>query len=498
MIKVIQIISVVLALNGYLLAQLDEDDLKQRIIQFQSQLTRLQSLTERYNNQQASNILMQAKKWFEEARESWQARKYREARVQFSEATRLLYQASRLLFYKPVLNMQNTLEEAIHRVEISLQKNNSRDVRYLLNKAREFQLKANRQLNLSDYVKGQEYLRIALHFARKAADLSEKTGDETIARFNYEEDFQNLQDLYRELYRSNSDNRQVNELLQKADSYLRKSKNLFGNNDERQAFLQLQIAEKLLFRAVDLADKKLENRSQRFMNNINSLRQYLNGIELSINYTDDIKARNFYNKASQLLAESENDYKNGRLDKAATKLLLAQRLANRALRFSDQVGNGETTQIKNRIDEIDRIIQLQKQKIEINDNKVINNLHKEAETLLQKARSKLESNDEEQAFQYIQLALRLVNRIDILIQRKNMQSQPAVPVDAEIQNLENELNTLHRNTDANETMHTRIQMLKALLKKAKNHYENEEIETTLELIRIIQSQLKLILDQARA
>ena len=136
--------------------------------------------------------------------------------------------------------------------------------------------------------------------------------------------------------------------------------------------------------------------------------------------------------------------------------------------------------------------------IEINDNKVINNLHKEAETLLQKARSKLESNDEEQAFQYIQLALRLVNRIDILIQRKNMQSQPAVPVDAEIQNLENELNTLHRNTDANETMHTRIQMLKALLKKAKNHYENEEIETTLELIRIIQSQLKLILDQARA
>ena len=47
-------------------------------------------------------------------------------------------------------------------------------------------------------------------------------------------------------------------------------------------------------------------------------------------------------------------------------------------------------------------------------------------------------------------------------------------------------------------MNNRIQILKALLKKAKNHYENEEIETTLELIRIIQSQLKLILDQARA
>lgn len=492
--KIVQILSIILFLSGSLLAQLDQDELGQRIRQFQSQLVRLQSLTERYNNQRAFDILSQTKNWFEKARESWQDRRYREAREQFKTATTLYRQASRLLFLKPVLNIQNTLDETIHKAEINLQKNESRDGQYLLNKAREFKLKANRQINLSNYLKGQEYLRIALHFASKAVEISEKMGGNSVEQFNYESELQNLQDLFKDLYRSNRDNRQINELLQKTDSYLRKSKNHYSNNDNRQAFYQLQVAEKLLFRAIDLSDKSLENKSQRFSNNLNSLQQFLNGIELSINYTDNIKARNFYNKAHRLLAEAEKDYENGKIDKARTKLLLAQKLANRALRFSDPGNELESATIKKRVDEIEKIIQLQKQKVEIKDNKVIKNLHKEAESLLQKARIEL-SNNKNQAFQSVQLALRLVNRIGLLIQRKNMQSQSVAKLDSEIRNLENRLNTL---LDLeNETIHPRIKLLESLLHRAKKHYENKEIETTLELMQIIQSQLDLILKRAR-
>jgi hypothetical protein len=495
--KTIIILSIVLILSGYLFAQWEQDELYQRIRQFQSQLNQLQSLTSRYDNERVYEILTQAKNWYERARGSWQDRKYRIAREQFKTAVILYRQASRLLFLKPVLNIQNTLDETIHKAEINLQKNESRDGRYLLNKAREFKLKADRQINLSNYLKGQEYLRIALHFAQKAFDLSEKAGGNAGERYNYEEELQNLQDLYRELYRLNSNNRQVSELLQKADSYIKESQNTFRNNDKRQAFYQLKIAEKFLFRAVDLSEKSSESRPQRFINNLNSMRQFLHGIELSINNNDNPAARKFYNKAKNLLIEAENDHQNGELDKAGTKLLLAQRLGNRVLNLIEPIGERKIFRIENRIDEIDRIIQLQKQKIENNDDIVIENLHKEAERLLKQARRNLENGHENQAFQTVQLTLRLVNRIDLLMHKEDLKSQSLAGLNKEIQNLENKLNTIHNSFDDSEKLQTRIQILKNLLQNAKNHYENNELETSLELVRIVQSQLKLILEKAR-
>ena len=495
--KFIHVIIIISVFSGFLFAQRDED-LGSRIRQFATQLTRLQTLAQRYENPAAAELLSQAVYRFNEARESWDARRLREAKTQFLQSVRLYNQASRLLFYKPALNMQNTLDEVIHRAEISLQKNDSREGRYMLNKARDFQLKANRQMNLSNYVKGQEYMRIAIHFARKAIEISERVEGNSTSRFNYEEELQHIQELYKELQRTNSNNRGVNELLQKADAYVKRAINYYENKDERKAFYQLQIAEKLLFRAIDMSENDLDNRPERFENNLNSLRQFLNSTELSLDNIDDADARKFYNQSMTLLTECEKDFENGDINKARTKLLLAQKLANRALRFTDSIREQETSRIENRIKEIERIIELQKQKINKEEHKVIFNLHKEAEELLQEAKRELDNNNETRAFQLVQLSLRLINRADFLLQRNDLTSHSESELTSIITDLDTKLNTLLTNNEIDNSIRTRIRLLLEMLSRAKNHYENHDFETTIEFIRIIQSQLNLILEQIRA
>ncbi len=185
--KIIHAIIIISLFSGFIYAQRDED-LGSRIRQFATQLIRLQNLAQRYDNPEAAQLISQAIFRLNQARESWDARRFREAKVQFYQSVNLYKQASRLLFYKPALNLKNNLDELIHKAEISLQKNDSRDGRYMLNRARDFQLKANRQINLSDYVKGQEYMRIAMHFAQKAIEIAERTRGDSIERYNYEEE----------------------------------------------------------------------------------------------------------------------------------------------------------------------------------------------------------------------------------------------------------------------------------------------------------------------
>ena len=494
--NIIKTIIFTLVLAGLVYAQRDED-LGSRIRQFATRLNRLQTLAQRYDNTKAAELLNRAVYWFNQARESWDARRYREAKIQFDQSVNLYNQASRLLFYKPALNLKNTLDDIIHKAEISLQKNDSRDGRYLLNKARDFQLKANRQMNLSDYVKGQEYLRIAIHFAQKAIEVAERTGGNSTERYNYEEELKHIQELYRELQRTNSDNRDVNELLQKADAYINRSKNLNEESNERQAFHQLQIAEKLLFRAIDLAENDLDNKPERFENNLNSLRQYLYSIELNLTHSDDINAKKFYNKAITLMQESEKDYENGDLEKARTKLLLAQKFANRALRFSDLSEGQETNRIENRIEEISSIIQLQKQKIDGEDNRVLLNLHSEAEDLLQQAKRELEKHNQIRAFQLVQLSMRLINRIDFILQKDNPGSVSDSEIANNIKDLDNKLNRLFSNENIDDFTKTRIQLLMEMLSRARNHYDKNDLITASELIRIVQSQFNLILEQNR-
>ena len=88
-------------------------------------------------------------------------------------------------------------------------------------------------------------------------------------------------------------------------------------------------------------ENDLDNKPERFENNLNSLRQYLYSIELNLTHSDDINAKKFYNKAITLMQDSEKDYENGDLEKARTKLLLAQKFANRfANRFAHRLTRG--------------------------------------------------------------------------------------------------------------------------------------------------------------
>ena len=97
----------------------------------------------------------------------------------------------------------------------------------------------------------------------------------------------------------------------------------------------------------------------------------------------------------------------------------------------------------------------------------------------------------------VQLSMRLINRIDFILQKDNPGSVSDSEIAKNIKDLDNKLNKLFSKEDIDDFTKTRIQLLMEMLSRARNHYDKNDLFTASELIRIVQSQFNLILEQNR-
>jgi len=471
----------------------DFGQLSRDLRELEERIAQIKMLAQRYQNERAIELINRSQIESAMARNFMEMRRLREARLRFVEAKKLMEQAARLILFKPAANLQNDLDRLIQEAEMAVHRSGNEESRFMLNRARAFQSDGSEAFGMSDYLKGQEFYRIAMFYARKAIELSTDSDKRLNRRDYFEEQLRNVEGLLNDALLKRKENDDLNELIEKAAAFIQKSRDFYNLNQLQRAFAQLQIAERLLFRAIDLSQASREGEKESIQNNLFSLQRYLIGIELSLQDDADSNAKGLLQKANQLYRDAQNDLENNRLHEARRNMLLSQRLATRTLRLINPSGDTAYNRVNERIQEISTIIQLQKQNPASRDNPVISFLHKEAENLLLQAEKEFEKDNGMQSFQLVRLALNLVNRADQLLRLEKQEHKSSADLQAWIQDLYSKLSRIAENPQSTEQIKIRAGLLINMLNRIQVDANKTNLALQEEILDLVQNQLNSLL-----
>jgi hypothetical protein len=500
LIKIVAILFILISLTS---AQ-NYNDLQNRLRQLDTKLRLIKTLALKYHNQQAHDLINLAyydynialNRLMEYKADPSKKYKLVQAAYWLSQANKRADQAARLVLFKPAAKAKAELDKLIRKAEILVHQYNNDEARYLLNRARAFQLKAYQAYKSGRFIQSQEYHRIAIYFANKTIELAEGGLPGKSQKVKYEEQLKNIEILYNDVSSESSNNSDFSNLLQKAKSFIDKSKNHYEKGQFKQALIQLQISERLLYRAVDVSQNTMEGKEENVKSNLNSLKRYIAGIEKSLFEDNSGYSNPLLKKAKQFCKGAERDIEKGNYTIAQNKIVLAQRMATRALRTAGSQDKTIYENVLERINEVERLILLQKQKINISGNETVEYIHKEAEHLLSKARSDYESGNRLSAFRKLQLAFRLVNRADFLLGESKIVRDTKKEIAGQIIRQNSILNKMQQSKNKNERIETTVPLLLQMLSKAESNLQQGHLGIAAELVDLVQSQINALLKDA--
>ena len=476
---------------SFLFAQhFDRDKVERNIRALDRKIEQVKMLAERYDHQEALRKIADARSDLGDAKDYFKKKQFRLARAKFLSASKKTDIAARLLLFKTAANLKTELERLIHRAESVAHSGDTSELRYFLNKARAFHREALNAFSQSRYLKGHEYLKIAIYFAKKTISMAKSSQGDSNRLQKFEEQKNNIQVLLNQAANSSGENSVLSELYQNAQNYLRRALNAYNNGNLKRAYSQLQIAERLVYRIIDLAENNSVSTEDRIKDDYQSLGRYLNSVrnELeSANQKSKLlnRAEKMYTKAGQYISA-------GQYEKAAGNLKLAQRMGMRAFKKIFPASRPDSENLQNRLNEIQHLIALQGERIKGSDSNPQESLYKQAVKFYNQAEQAYANQQFPQTSYLLNLSLRILNRNEKLI-NQTKKTISFREIESDLLRIEQIFSRLKENTSLKDKEKIKINYLSELLKKARAEFEKNNLIVTREMLFIIQQQLGALL-----
>jgi len=467
--------------------------IKRNIEQLKHKLENIERLAVKYKADNVLVLVQKAKLELTGAANHYKQGNYRKAIELYRNARRDTNLAAKMLLFKPLSAARKDFDRLIQRAERAAQGSDKTEARHMLIRARTFQTKAVRAYNSSLYLQGQEFQRIAVYFANKAIELAGASSDGR--RSGYDDQLENLRRLYTNITSSNINNPNITRLADKAFSYFSAAKRFHEQGNDEQALFRLHAAERMLYRALDLQQTSSEGRKEQVRLNIVSLKNYIDGVERTINESQQSSGLVLLRKARRFYRAARRDYDNGNLAAARNKISLAQRMATRALQSMSSEPEADIDLIRDKIREIKHLIQLQKQKPAA-QNPPVNILHDKAEKLLNRAETALEKGRGRRAFWMVRLTFRIVNRAEFILKNSSAAAVDKDRLQEDLAQLRKAYQTLERKENLNARIKVQADFLKDLIADAEQFMNQGRLQNAAELVRLAQGHLNYLLKEA--
>ncbi len=469
--------------------------IKQAIQGLDQRISTLRTAAEQYHLQKALSALNRADNELQQCRTLLQSFQIKAAWKHYKIAEKLVDLVVKSILAKPALKITAEMEKLINRAERNVQASDKAEGRYLLTRARSFRNKAQQAFRNSQFIRGQEFQRIAIYFANKAIEVTNGQLFSNNQTQHYQQLINTIQTLYHNLSAESEDIPGLKTLLQKAAASLKAARTNYDKGRMQEALLQIQIAERLLYRAADLNQQSGKGQRERIENNLISLKQYIDGIRQTTDSKSSAANRQLLRKARQFLRGAHRDFENNRFQKAELKINLAQRMATKALRIKENKELFDESEIQNRIAEIEHLIELQKSKTETTNREVIAALHRNALTLLSSARQDLKTGHPSPAMKKVRFALHLMNRVEAILSHQKSTFANKTQLTQRLNQLKQSVESISLN-EQDETITIIVPVLNALLKRARAALNSGDLYTAQELLGLIQRQLNDVLKSA--
>lgn len=464
--------------------------LKQSVEKLESRIAYLQQSAERYRIQRAEDYLTQASAKLDEARSLIRQipPRVNSAWAAYREAKALTDLAEKALVVKPALRAGAEMDRLLLQAESLIQNSNNAEARYMLTRARSFRFKSETAFRNSRFVKAREYYRIALFFVNKSIQLAQgKAGINTGQ--SYRHLLEDITNLYNELSTDSGSDAALNKLLQKVQRTLDLARKAYEQGNRRQALLQLQISERLLYRAADISQQSGRGQTERLDSNLSLLEQYIMGIEAELGNNKNRESKRLLRKAKEFLKAARYDYGNNALKKAESKMALARRMATKALRLSDRNAQDAANETEQRIREIRHLIQLQKEKGNSSQKPIMRVFHGQAQRLLDAAEKDFLSGHTQIAFRKTKTALHLVNRVEAVLSAPPAATQTSSQLQERLRQVKRSILILRENTNPGSESAVLVPLLQNLSEKIQTAINNGNLVMAGEILDFIQSRI---------
>ena len=487
---------------NFLFAQnIDGDRVKNDILALDRKIEQVSKLAERYQNDRAIILISKAREEFRIAHElieEWlrltrprMPEKLIAARAHYKLSNALADRAAQLLLFTPTANIKTELERLIHRAESVVHRGDNRELRYFLNKARAFHREALTAFSQNRYLRGHEFLKIAIYFAEKTISMANSGQDGNNRLQKFEEQKINIQVLLNKAANSLGDNLVLSELYQNAQNYLKRALTAYNNGNLKRAHTQLQIAERLVYRIIDLSDTKNTSTEDRIKDDYQSLGKYLSSVRNELESAN--QKSKLLDRAEKIYAEAGRNLSAGQHEKAAGNLKLSQRMGMRAFKKISSVAHLDSENLQSRLNEVQHLLQLQGERITGSSNNSLKLLYDQAEKFYIQAEQAYNNQRYLQTSYLLNLSIRILNRNEKLLKSK-------IKGNISLQELENSLvwieqifSSLKENTSLKDKNKVKIKYLTVLLAKARSEFEKDNLIVTREILFIIQQQLSALL-----
>jgi len=472
------------------------DRMEHNLKQLARKIEQISVLAERYENKEALITIQSAKKDFDSAislLDEWKGNRNRlglldQARGKYQSANLKADLASRILLFKPAANLLNQLERLIQQAESVAQGSDANDLRYYLNKARNYYKHAQNAFASNRYLRGHEYLKIATYFAEKVISLTQgnRHSDRSLRFDEYKNNIQMLLNRVSGLIEGNDI---LDDLFKNVQEYLRRATNAYTRGNLNRAFSNLQIAERLTHRIIDLSEENDGNsREQRIEEDYQSLSRYLSTLRNEFERAN--KESKILDKAEEFHTMAARNINNNQYQKAAKNLKLAQRMAIRAF---NKISSGNKTidseNLQNRINEIQHLMNLQESRVKEQLNSSANILFDQAREFFKLGQQEYENANYVKASYYFNITLRILNKNEKILKRQNRDNLSVETVLKDLNRVEQLINRLKLNASLDDASQSKIAVLESLLHRARAAYENGDYIITRELVGIVQNQL---------
>lgn len=451
-----------------------------RIDQLERQLHRLQEKIQQarrfaglFPNPQLRDIIRAAERQYQLAQQAFQQKRYFQARDHLKLGFTILGRLYRVIRNTPYLRnkFKEKLDQKIREAEQIVNQSANPEARKLLNRSRYFRQRAF-QLAVSDRPEvALRHYFLALFFAENAIRIA--TGQDQKVIHNLERHFEDSQSLLqqaKEMAAGQADSR-VQNLLQRSERELKMARQLYAEQHPRRAFQKLQIANRLLYRLLDLLENTPASLAQRLERDLEILQNSIDEVGREVQEQELPEMRGLYQRLVFLASSARQKYQNGQLTQARNQASIANRLLYQLHRRLRAAAPLSTQQLEDQVRTAETMLSALKENAPDAEyyHKMLNIL----ESNLNMIKNALQQNQPAEALQRLKFFNRLALTLDHLKSAEDLREENVALVEKNLDRLKEMVDTSPVETESDPLMIIKYEQAQKLYEIANSAFQQK-------------------------
>jgi len=462
-----------------------------RLTSLERDLTRLkEKIQEAYHfvqlfpNTKIKEIILSAERQLNQAKNAIAAQQYLKARSHINIGFSILEKLYRELRNNPFIKVKfkERLDQIIREAEQIVLNSPNPEARTLLNRARYFRQKAFNMAGIGQSEAALKNYFLAIFFAENSIKSVQGKPNASIDNLErHFEDSKALMNQIKEMLGQKQD-ATINDILKRANEEFRQARRYYETRQNRKAYQQLQIVNRLLYRVLDLLEKDPHIKSERLLTEIELLEQSVAEFRNKIKQEKSDELMKLYERLSFLTRSIRQKYESGKIESAHKQLSVANRLLLQLQKRLDNKTNPVDVQIKNQLETAQYMLSTLEK--ETPNNPYYEPLLELLRKNWEKAKQAWKNNQTHLSIQHLKFFNNLSLKLDQMKTASEINIRQKQKILENFQRLEKLLNNPPNSLKDNEVFQSRYENAKRLYQIARSACQEENMTICWQITRM--------------